>query len=312
MQQQKNDLAEYLASLADGEYIEPNVQEELSGRLDSSSEFRAALLLQTATKGVLHNRREQLRQEAPSMLTSSVLAAIAHEASAMQKTEQQRFAPPQPARQPGRIRTFINSLLDTVQRPLIAFPVGLAVGVAAFLLWPDPRAVFTPNTPQHSLTEAYRIAHNGDDNICRQAYDNFGMITAGKIGLQVQTEDENELKDFFASHGVSYPVYIPKIRARLAGGVVTEYKGHRLAHFVYKAGDKLIYAYEVPEDLLAKHTLSINSRALEIVDKATWYWEEQADTKNTLVLWRLKSNMCSIVTNLRTEQLSALIQVEES
>jgi hypothetical protein len=70
--------------------------------------------------------------------------------------------------------------------------------------------------------------------------------------------------------------------------------------------------YEVPNQMIDNHNLQINPKAIEIVNKADWYWEKEKGSNNTMVLWRIKSNMCSIVTNLRMDQLSALIHVKES
>jgi hypothetical protein len=156
------------------------------------------------------------------------------------------------------------------------------------------------------------ITHNGNDNLCFQAYNNFHSLEQGNLSLQKVTHNKEELSRFFKEKGVNYPVFYPEIDAELQGGVVSEYKGVKLAHFVFKAGDKFVYMYEVPNQMIDNHNLNINPKAIEIVNKADWYWEKEKGSNNTMVLWRLKSNMCSIVTNLRIDQLSALIHVKES
>ncbi|MEY3688574.1 MAG: hypothetical protein RIT37_136, partial [Bacteroidota bacterium] len=109
-----------------------------------------------------------------------------------------------------------------------------------------------------------------------------------------------------------YPVHYPKIDAELIGGVVSQEKGTKFAHFIYKVGEHIIYAYEVPQGLVDNQTLSVNPRAMEIVNKADWYWEQENGASNTMVLWKLGPNLCVMVSDLRTEQLSALIHVKET
>lgn len=68
----------------------------------------------------------------------------------------------------------------------------------------------------------------------------------------------------------------------------------------------------MPEGLVDNQTLSVNPRAMEIVNKADWYWEKENGASNTMVLWRLGPNLCVMVSDLRTEQLSALLHVKET
>jgi tellurite resistance protein len=50
------DLEEYLAAMADGEYIDPKVKQELESRLESDPELSVAHHIQTSMKNMLHHK----------------------------------------------------------------------------------------------------------------------------------------------------------------------------------------------------------------------------------------------------------------
>lgn len=301
MKNTPKELEEYLASMADGEYIAPNIKQELQSRLDNDPELSVALYIQTAMKSVLQTKQEALHIEAPADLRASILNGIRTEHSV--------------ARQPQRKVSFIEACwnaLDpivSVLSPRFAIPLSLIIVLSGYLYVSD-----SSNHIQKSRVNIadFSVVHAGQNNICTQAYSAFHAYEDGTMTLQKISNDQQTLSTFFADNGVNYPVHFPKIDAELIGGVVSQEKGTKFAQFIYKVGDHLIYAYEVPEGLVDNQTLSVNPRAMEIVKKADWYWEQESGASNTMVLWRLGNNLCVMVSDLKTEQLSALLHVEET
>lgn len=297
MNYKQQELEENLTSLIDGEYIAPNLREELLNRLDSNTELRVAHTIQTATKNILINRKDALSINAPLDIQMAIQRNLANEELMNSEEHSSTFK--------QIFYNAYNAILAIFLKPVIAFPLGIIIGISGYLLYNQ--------APNNSDAFSYvNITHNGNDNLCFQAYNNFHSLEQGNLSLQKVTQNKEELSRFFKEKGVNYPVFYPEIDAELQGGVVSEYKGVKLAHFVFKAGDKFVYMYEVPNQMIDNHNLNINPKAIEIVNKADWYWEKEKGSNNTMVLWRLKSNMCSIVTNLRIDQLSALIHVKES
>jgi hypothetical protein len=293
----QQELEEILTSLIDGEYIAPDLREELLKRLDTSTELRVAHSIQTATKNILINRKDALSIHAPLDVQMAIQRNLANEKSMNSAEHSSKFE-----------RTFnnvYNAILNIFLKPVIAFPLGIIIGISGYLL-------YNQSSIDSEIFSYKNITHNGNDNLCFQAYNNFHSLEQGNLPLQMLTNNKDELSIFFKEKGVSYPVFYPDIDAELQGGVVSDYKGVKLAHFVFKVGDKFVYMYEVPNQMIDNHNLQINPKAIEIVNKADWYWEKEKGSNNTMVLWRIKSNMCSIVTNLRMDQLSALIHVKES
>ncbi|MFM8839806.1 MAG: anti-sigma factor family protein [bacterium] len=301
MKNTSKELEEYLAAMVDGEYIDDSTRQELQSRLENDPELSAALYIQTAMKSMLRTNQEALHIDPPVELRASIMNGIRSQQS------QER----QVSTKGSLIESFWNALdpIVSVLRPTFAVPLIaiICIGVYAFMSETDSiQALGT------SSMANFEIIHAGENNICSQAYATFHAYEDGSLPLQMISTDQKKLSAFFNENGVKYPVHFPKIDAELIGGVVSQEKGTKFAHFIYKVGDHLIYAYEVPEGLVDNQTLSVNPRAMEIVKKADWYWEQEKGASNTMVLWRLGSNLCVMVSDLRTEQLSALLHVEET
>jgi len=295
------ELEEYLASMVDGEYIDPNTKQELQSRLENDPELSVALYIQTAMKSVLQTKQEALHIEAPADLRASILKGIRTENSVAK----------QPQRKVSFIEACWNALdpIISVLSPRFAIPISLIIVLGGYVYVSNS----TNNTQQISANiDDFSVVHAGQNNICLQAYSAFHAYEDGKMSLQKFSNNQQTLSTFFADNGVNYPVHFPKIDAELVGGIVSQEKGTKFAQFIYKVGDHLIYAYEVPESLIDNQTLSVNPRAMEIVKKTDWYWEKENGASNTMVLWKLGNNLCVMVSDLKTEQLSALIHVEET
>jgi anti-sigma factor RsiW len=295
------DLEEYLAAMADGEYIDPTVKQELESRLESDPELSAALHIQTAMKNMLHSKQEALNIQVPVDLRASIMEGLrAEQKPVLQQAIKASF-----------FESFWNALdpIVSILSPKFAIPAIAAIGIAGYMYMSDNAQMNATVNPKAS---ALKVVHAGANNICSQAYSTFHAYANGSLELQKISSSQEELSAFFAENGVTYPIHYPKIDADLIGGVVSQEKGTKFAHFIYKVGDHIIYAYEVPQGMVANQTLSINPRAMEIVNKADWYWEQENGASNTMVLWKLGPNLCVMVSDLRTEQLSALLHVEET
>lgn len=301
MNKSSKDLEEYLAAMADGEFIDPTVKQELESRLESDPELSAALHIQTAMKSMLHEKQEALHIQAPSDLRASIMSGI--------RAQQQQM--PRQIKGSSILESFWDALdpIVSVLSPKYAIPALSVILMAGSVYVSDNSGIDNPSTPNASMLQ---VVHTGDNNICNKAYSTFHSYADGSLKLQKLSSNQEDLSRFFAENGVKYQVHYPKIDAELIGGVVSQEKGTKFAHFIYKVGDHIIYAYEVPEGLVDNQTLSVNPRAMEIVNKADWYWEKENGASNTMVLWKVGPNLCVMVSDLRTEQLSALLHVEET
>ena len=287
--------------MADGEYIDPKVKQELESRLESDPELSVALYIQTAMKNILHHRSEALHTEAPAELRLSIVNGI----------RAQQLQAPKQIKSVSFIESFWNALdpIVSVLSPKFAIPTVLAIFMAGYMYMSEQVQIESVVSPNPSML---KVVHAESNNICSQTYTSFRAYKNGDLKPQIITTNQEKLSSFFAENGVKYTVHYPKIDAELIGGIVSQEKGTTFAHFIYKVGDHIIYAYEVPEGLVDNQTLSVNPRAMEIVNKAVWYWEKENGASNTMVLWRLGPNLCVMVSDLRTEQLSALLHVKET
>ena len=205
MNYKQQELEEILTSLIDGEYIAPDLREELLNRLDSNTELRVAHSIQTATKNILINHKDALSIHAPLDVQMAIQRNLAKEKSMNSAEHSSKFE-----------RTFnnvYNAILNIFLKPVIAFPLGIIIGVSGYLL-------YNQSSIDSEIFSYKNITHNGNDNLCFQAYNNFHSLEQGNLPLQMLTNNKDELSIFFKERGVSYPVFYPDIDAELHGKLI--------------------------------------------------------------------------------------------
>lgn len=131
---------------------------------------------------------------------------------------------------------------------------------------------------------------------------NFQLIMSGKLTVAKASQNFDELVAFFRSQGVTYNLVNVPLRAKLVGGVVSEHNGTKLAHFVYRRGDTLIYMYQAPEELFERGILAIPRSVTPYAETGKWYAEHVAHA--TWMFWRVQSVYCSVVANVPKEVLA--------
>lgn len=135
-----------------------------------------------------------------------------------------------------------------------------------------------------------------------ESLNNFELISRGKLNVAKATSNFNELVEFFRSHGVHYELIPMPIKAELVGGVVSEHNGTKLAHFVYRRGDTLIYLYQAPEELFERGILALPASVEPYAQSGQWYAENIA--RRSWMFWRVQSVYCSVVASVPKEVLA--------
>ena len=238
---------------------------------------------------MLRQRRERLRETLPPVVERSIRTAIATER----------------INEPSSV-SFAVRLWNALRRPLIAVP--LVAGVVAVVVTVAVRRnggrvdnqpvvpAVVQSTPKFDLQEA--------------SYANFAAIVRGDLKLAHESSDTSDLQQWFASQGVNYHVFFPEVAAKLLGGVVSDHDGLKFAHLVYAVDNHLVYLFEVDEGSVQTNTVAVQPAvASEIADRR-WHWEERSGT-GTLFMWKSKKVVCSVVSDLKTNDLSALFTLEE-
>ena len=267
-----NDSFDWISELLD-EAGEQELAERTAGDKRAAREARII----GAVRSSIRQRRDSLRTQVPVALVRSIRMAVAQEADA--------------AREPrlvDRLRTTYASLFA---RPAYSFAAlaGVVAIVASVVLYTRSEGILPSNLSDAALT-AYADVSDGDGSV------------------DLRSSDTTDLRAFFANHGVAFEVFFPTFAAALVGGTVRSIHGREFPVLVYRNAGHFISLLEVDQGAIDDHTVDMDRTASEDVEKSKWHWASSDD--RTLFVWKSNSIMCSVVTDLAVNEVSALFSLE--
>ncbi len=173
--------------------------------------------------------------------------------------------------------------------PVIAFVVLIffAVGIYSLFL------------PTHSPMP-------DEANIISQSLKNYQAVIGGSIKPSM-VDDEENVRTYLEKE-VSFTVNVPKMPGcSWCGGVLSNFKGTKLAHVVYGLGDKkFVYLYQADmAEVLEGKTIGLPDEAKVELEKTNWYVQEFPDS-TTIVLWKYQNTLCAAVSKMDKEHLIAM------
>ncbi len=275
-------MFETCSALADGHLTSAEAA-RLRDAMAHSEALRSEYETVNAVRSLLRERADRLRMPVPADVERSIRQAIAAEQS--QPRAQQRGFRNQ------LLDHVLDAVIDYLRRPAIAVAVAAVALVTVVWFAVDRSAGPAP----YRLYEA--------------SYANFQDIVGGTLKLGKRTSDPSVLASFFRDQGVAYDVFFPTLDATLEGGVVSEHHGQRYAHLVYRAGDHVIYIFEVDEPSIETNVIAMASDVADDLEQSRWHWEERSGV-GTMFVWESNNIVCSAVSDLRTQDLSALFHLE--
>ncbi len=229
-----------------------------------------------AVARMLQARRASLRVSVPIDVERRIRLAL---------VEPRAATPPST----GRENVF-SALIAWFKRPIVLIPASLAV--LAFITFAVSQNSSATPLDLHSV-----------------AYANFTSVVKGDLTLAKNTSDTIALRAFFAKAGVEYPVFFPSMKAKLKGGVVSNDNGHAYAHLVYGIGDHLVYLFEADQASIDSRVAALDTVITNNLSTGKWHWEERPGT-GTLFVWKSNNIVCLAVSDLRTQDMSALFTLE--
>lgn len=283
-----DDLKHRITAMLNNE-LSSSEREETKRALEGNTTAQRQVAVEGALVTMLRSRRAQLRERVPVDVERRIRIALANERSAQEQPSASLW----------------SRFASLVLRPSIAIPV--LGGVAAFVITTTvlkrPQAVGSSERP--IPTEPVALV-----DLRTASYDNFASIVRGELKLVHPSSDPQELQSWFTSQGVQYAAVFPSIAAKLEGGVVSDHNGKKFAHLVYSVNDHLVYMFEVDEASVEDKSVSIDKTVNENLTHGKWHWEEKTGT-GTLFMWKSNNVVCSAVSDLRTDELSALFALNE-
>ncbi len=190
-------------------------------------------------------------------------------------------------------RSWFSRLFGISLNPAVALVLLAVVAVGLY-------SMFFPSAP----------AMSEEANIISQSVKNYRAVIGGAIKPQLVSTEENVRT--FLMNEVGFDVNVPKMKGcNSCAGVLSDFKGIKLAHVVYQVDSNIIYIYQAPmNDAMEGSTIGIPDEAKAELEKSDWYVRE-LENNTTLVMWRYKNTLCSAVSDMKKEQLMALLSSKE-
>lgn len=150
-----------------------------------------------------------------------------------------------------------------------------------------------------------------DANILTQSLKNYQAVIGGTIKPQLVSSEDN-VRSFLMKE-VAFDVNVPKMKGcNSCAGVLSSFKGVKLAHVVYQVDNKnIIYIYQASlNDAMNGSAIGLPEEAKEALKKTSWYVREQADN-TTIVVWQYNNTLCSAVSAMNKDEMIALLTEKE-
>ncbi len=278
-----NELNALFSAYADGERLDPSERSTVERALSSSESARRDLALQEATRRLVRQRSNSLRADVPNDLLFRITRGMDEADRAPERQPQTRQAWSLTAALQGIFASprYVRGLIVTGSVVAVAL-------VALFLLRTSP----TSSAELSSL-----------------AYTSFGTVVNGSFAIERESSNESELRSFFASQGVDFPIFFPQLDATLRGGSVVTINGQQCAQLVYAAGPKTVYLLEADNNDVVDGSVQLDQEIRQDVEQSRWHWEER-DEIGTLFVWKSNNVMCTAVSDMPTQEFSALFRLE--
>lgn len=268
-----NQSYDWISGLLDGRQHSDTRESDLS----SDTRARRESEIIGAVRSTLHRRRGSLRTPVPPSLERSIRMAIAAEAAS--------------SRRPSFAERFRQGLATLAARPALAGLSLAGIAAVAFLTVFVLRS--SPGMPTN-LTEAALAV--------------YGQVTSSDQAVDLRSSDRQTLKAFFAERGVAFDVFFPDVDAQLVGGSVRTINGREFPVLVFAAAGHIMSLLEVDEASIGEQTVAVDRQASDDVAHSRWHW---ASSENkTLFVWKSNSIMCSVVSDLAVDEVSALFRLE--
>lgn len=137
----------------------------------------------------------------------------------------------------------------------------------------------------------------------------FNKIDSGKIEPSFKTSNSAELTDSMNKY-VNFKVFVPDLKnALLVGGICNEMYGVKVAHFVYKKDNHIVYTLQANKDEILNHTnkLFICDEFKDNVKNGKNWFQCIKDKNYNVVIWYKDQVICASVSHLKSEEISSIL-----
>ena len=278
----KKDLFEFITAFADNEILDPIIRNQIETLIEKDPECKYEYEIQIGIKNLL--KKSCFKVEMPEVLKEKILFSIRnYKTSSLQNL----------------LENIKLSFIDIFRsksfnlKYAYIFFIFFFFSIATFFTF----RFYSEKIDKLSFEEIKENYYDPENYFC-QAAQNFKLILEGKLSPQIICRKPDQLKSFFYSNGVAYEIFIPYVENwTLIGGVISETKGKKHAHFIYQTkNDNLIYVYQVSKDCIEKNkTLKLSNKLMNYLKKHNYISLQ----KNSFYIYafKLNNNYTIAVTN---------------
>jgi Putative zinc-finger len=176
--------------------------------------------------------------------------------------------------------------------PAIALVIFVMVAFGAVRLMKQQNAIPLPN----------------DRNIIQESVQNYSAVMAGVMKPSIISHAADDVNDFL-SKDVPFAVNVVDMgECEWCGGVLSNFKGVKVAHVLYKIGDEgMLYVCQIDlNEAMHGTRIGLPENVKAALNKTGLYFE-QTPSRHSIMLWKYKNTLCSAVSKMDEDHMLALL-----
>jgi hypothetical protein len=149
-----------------------------------------------------------------------------------------------------------------------------------------------------------------DANIIKQSIANYQAVIGGSFKPELISNHENVRS--YLEKRAGFSVNVPKMTGcKSCGGILSLFKGIKLAHVVYHIGGETVYIYQANlDEAMSGEKIGVPREVKNELMKTGWYVKDLPEHK-TVVLWEYKNTLCAAVSCMDKEKFIAMLSDKE-
>jgi hypothetical protein len=150
----------------------------------------------------------------------------------------------------------------------------------------------------------------GNSNFIDQSLSYYSAALGGSFKPELVSDHETVRT--FLEKETHFAVNVPKVKkCKSYSGKCSDYKGMKLAHVNFQLNGNTIYIFQADlDEVLKGEKIGLPDEAKNALVKSNWYVKEISDNQ-TLVLWKYKHTICAAVSDMKKDNLVAILNEKE-
>ncbi|MBS1518910.1 MAG: hypothetical protein JSS91_12545 [Bacteroidetes bacterium] len=150
-----------------------------------------------------------------------------------------------------------------------------------------------------------KFAQNDIVTVSKKIFDD---VEAGKVKVQFQTSDAKVLTEEMNKQ-LDFKVFIPDVKdAQLVGGVCNEVNGEKVAHFIHKKGNLIIYTFQISKnDAMNSNNIVVCEKFKEALSHGENWITCMTVNNTSSVMWIKDNVICSSLAFMDSNEIKTIL-----